>query len=657
MNYLQKHLTIVKHLVENTFKHTYKENSIEDILWDVAYNCSKILDLEDFVIYLFNEEKNIFEQKAAYGEKSPEYQIVNDPKTLKPGLGVAGYIGKTGVAEIIGDCTKDPRYLIDDKQRNSEIAVPLIFEDKVIGVLDSEHSQKYFFKQEHLEILKSVSAICAIKIAEMQAHKKVEVLARFFDESKNPTLRIDYDGNVVNKNKAADKVLTHWRVVNKQIVNEEILQTIRDTITLNKEHIIEMTLGEDTYSLNFNCIEGRQYVNVYSSNITDLKRAKLDAENANAIKDKFLSVISHEIRTPLNAIIGTLNLLKSENLNDQQLEYIKGTEFASDKLLTLLNNVLDVEKIEANKLKIDNINFHMGDMLNSLRSSLVFEAQSKNNEIEFFIDDEANQYFYGDETKLFQVLINLLNNAIKFTKEGKIHLRLTKDNQKDDIVYFKFEVKDTGIGISKDKLINIFKPFHQAESSISRRFGGTGLGLSIAKKLIELLGGEIEVSSKVNEGTIFNFSLGFKKSDKTDVTKKEQFVFDSSALQNIIVLLVDDNTINLKIGEQFLKKWGAKVLMAKDGLEAYEVFKSESIDLILMDIHMPKCNGLEATKKIRESGLTNYNIPIIAITADITKNTMEQAKEYTMNSLMSKPFKPKELLNKIKSVIPNNKLD
>lgn len=652
MNYLETHLTIVKHLVEHTFNHTYKKNSIDDILWDIVTNCVDFLGLEDCVIYMYDKSIDRLVQKAAYGPKVIDVGVISNPVYLKLGEGIAGYVGKSGVAEIVNDCTKDARYLVDDMERNSEIAVPLIFEGNLVGVIDSEHSEKNFFTQEHLDVFKSISSICAIKIAEMRASQKNEVLARFFNESSHPTIRIDEFGTVLNKNKASEDVLIRWHTSKGKIGNKKILKLIDTVIKNNVEKTQEITLLDKTYNLRFNPVVGRNYVNVYSSNITDLKKAKQEAEKANEIKDKFLSVISHEIRTPLNAIVGTLNLLKSEDLSEKQLEYLKTTDYASDKLLTLLTNVLDVEKIKANKIQVEKIHFNLGTLLNNLNNAFTFDTQSKNNELKFIVDKNIPQQLYGDETKLYQILINLLNNAIKFTNDGHIFLRVKQEVLTPESCMMRFEISDTGIGIPEDKIESIFNPFQQAESSITRRFGGTGLGLSIAKDLVELLGGNLSVKSKVGEGTTFIVLLQMSLSKQAiEKNSTNIFNFNKTVLKDVNVLLVDDNKINLKIGEQFLKKWGATIVKSENGIEAVKAFKGQAFDLILMDIHMPICNGYEATKKIRATNKINKDIPIIAITADVTEHSKLLAKEVGINAIISKPYKPEEFISKITGVL------
>jgi signal transduction histidine kinase/CheY-like chemotaxis protein/putative methionine-R-sulfoxide reductase with GAF domain len=652
MNYLETHLTIVKHLVEHTFNHTYKKNSIEDILWDIVTNCVDTLGLEDCVIYMYDKSIDRLVQKAAYGPKVIDVGIISNPIYIKLGEGITGYVGKSGIAEIIGDCKKDKRYLVDDMERNSEIAVPLIFEGNLIGVIDSEHTEKNFFTREHLDIFKSISSICAIKIAEMRANQKNEVLARFFNESSHPTIRIDEFGNVLNKNKASEDVLLQWDTTKGRIGNKNILKLIDTVIKDNVEKVQEIILLDKTYNLRFNPVIGRNYINVYSSNITDLKKAKLEAEKANEIKDKFLSVISHEIRTPLNAIVGTLNLLKSEDLSEKQLEYLKTTDYASDKLLTLLTNVLDVEKIKANKIQVENIHFNLGILLNNLNNAFTFDTQSKNNDLKFIIDKNVPQQLYGDETKLYQILINLLNNAVKFTNNGHIFLRVKQEELTLENCTIRFEISDTGIGIPEDKIESIFNPFQQAESSITRRFGGTGLGLSIAKDLVALLGGNLSVKSKVGEGTTFIVLLKMSLSKETTENNSTGiFHFNKTVLKGINILLVDDNKINLKIGEQFLKKWGATIVKAENGIEAVNAFNAQTFDLILMDIHMPICNGYEATKKIRATNKKNKDIPIVAITADVTEHSKLLAKQVGINAIISKPYKPEDFISKITGVL------
>ncbi|NRB58368.1 MAG: response regulator [Winogradskyella sp.] len=656
MNYSEIHLSIVKHLVENTFKHTYKANSIEDILWDVAYNCSRLLGLEDMVIYVYDPDQNILVQKASFGEKEYESRKVTDPIIIEMGKGITGYVAESKVPEIVNDCSEDSRYVVDDKQKHSEISVPLVFEDQLIGVIDSEHSNKNYFTQHHLDIFNSISSICAVKIAEMIANTENEGLARFFNEAPFPKIRLSYDGYVINKNKIAHIALEKWGVENGKVVSPRILGLIRVALKLNKEKTIEIDIDGDTYNFTFAPIVEKKYVNVYSNNITDVKKAQLSAEKANKVKDKFLSVISHEIRTPLNAIIGSLNLLRLDSLTENQLSHLETVDFASEKLLVLLNNILDVEKIEAQEVIIDNGLFNLGKLLDNLKKTLSFESERKGNTLDFNIEKNAYNTFYGDETKIYQILFNLLSNAIKFTDTGHISLSVTSISNSEDKHRFSFQLTDTGIGISENKLKYIFKPFQQAESSISRRYGGTGLGLAISKSLVELLGGHITVSSLEGEGTTFVVYLDLQKSEPEKVKPEARLIekktaFNSNLLKNVNVLLVDDNRINLKIGGQFLERFGASLITAENGKMAVELFKNNQLDLILMDVHMPVCDGFEATKVIRASNSDNSNVPIIAVTADVTKENRKMGEKVGVNGFISKPFSPQSFIDTIQSVL------
>lgn len=608
------------------------------------------------VIYVYDPDRNILVQRAAYGEKEYQSRIVTDPIIIEMGQGITGYVAQSKIPEIVNDCSKDSRYVVDDKQRNSEIAVPLVFEDQLIGVIDSEHSKKNYFTEHHLDIFNSISSICAVKIAEMIANTENEGLARFFNEAPFPKIRLSHDGYVINKNKIADIALEKWGVENGKIVNPKILGLIRVVLKLNKEKTLEIDIDGETYNFTFVPIEEKKYVNVYSNNITDVKKAQLTAEAANKVKDKFLSVVSHEIRTPLNAIIGSLNLLRLDNLTENQLSHLETVDFASEKLLVLLNNILDVEKIEAEEVKIDNGLFSLGELLDNLNKTVSFESERKGNTIDFNIEKNAYNTFYGDETKIYQILFNLLSNAIKFTDNGHISLSVTSISNSEDKHRFSFQLTDTGIGISENKLKYIFKPFQQAESSISRRFGGTGLGLAISKSLVELLGGHITVSSLEGEGTTFVVYLDLQKSAPEKIKPEVRLIekktaFNSDLLKNVKVLLVDDNRINLKIGGQFLERFGASLITAENGKKAVELFKNNELDLILMDVHMPICDGFEATKAIRTSNTDKSNIPIIAVTADVTKENRKMGEKVGVNGFISKPFSPQSFIDTIQYVL------
>ena len=417
-------------------------------------------------------------------------------------------------------------------------------------------------------------------------------------------------------------------------------------------------------------VEGRvtQILGVVQ-NITDNKnfeeqliQAKQDAEDALRAKELFLSTMSHEIRTPMNAVIGITHLLLQENPKAEQLENLNTLKFSSENLLNLINDILDYNKIEAGKLSFEEIDFNLREFIHNVKQGFAYQADEKGIELEFYIDHSVPNILVGDPIRLNQILTNLLSNAIKFTDKGfvVVKVRLHKkqpleENIGKNKVRILFSVKDTGIGISTEKIAKIFDRFTQADLDTTRRFGGTGLGLAITKYLIEHQGGGIEVQSEVDKGSEFVFHLDFEISK---LKQLEGLVADNKGeskvhLINVDLLLVEDRKINRMVASKFLRRWGITVDFAFNGLEAIEKVKQKQYDIILMDLLMPKMDGFEATRVIR--ALDDYqNTPIIALSASTLNQEKERAKEVKMNDFVAKPFNPNELYHKIMKYTKQN---
>lgn len=382
-----------------------------------------------------------------------------------------------------------------------------------------------------------------------------------------------------------------------------------------------------------------------------LKRAKEAAEETGKSKEVFLANMSHEIRTPLNGIIGLSNLLTKTELNSTQTEYLKAIKYSADNLLVIINDILDLAKIEAGKLMLEKIDFDLTDITKKTLKSLTYKAEEKGIELLGTFPKE-NFMVKGDPYRLTQILTNLLNNAIKFTMNGKVELvvNATKLGEKIEVVIW---VKDTGIGISRNKIDSIFDSFTQAQSDTTRKFGGTGLGLAICKNLVEMQGGKIEVASEFGKGSVFTFSLSYEIGQQQELTKAEtnsKVVFNK--LNHVNILLAEDNEINQFLASELLKSWGIGVDIAKNGLEAIEKWSKNDYSLILMDIQMPELGGVEATIEIRSRNLPKSNVPIIALTANALKGQKERFMGFGMNDYLSKPFNEVELYNKILSLLP-----
>lgn len=377
----------------------------------------------------------------------------------------------------------------------------------------------------------------------------------------------------------------------------------------------------------------------------ELIQAKEEAITLSRAKDMFISVMSHEIRTPLNAVIGMSNLLIDDNPAEWQMENLNILKFSADNLLTLINDVLDYAKIDTDNIELEKVNTNLRDLVHGVAASMQYKTGDKHIYLKETVDEELPEYVLGDKTRLTQILMNLVGNAIKFTETGGVTIDLKVIEQSAAIVRVRFAVTDTGIGIAHQKLNTIFEPFKQAELDTTRKYGGTGLGLSITKRLVELHDSRINVDSVPGQGSTFWFTITFTKVKGAGANKNNEV---ESGL-NLHALVVDDNLINRLLLSKVLKKWGATADFAENGALAVDMIdKNQNYDVVLMDIHMPVLGGLEATKEIRAMQATYFQqLPVIALTASMLNNQMSQILEAGMNDYVLKPFDPKLLFEKL----------
>lgn len=382
----------------------------------------------------------------------------------------------------------------------------------------------------------------------------------------------------------------------------------------------------------------------------DLIEARKKAEDSAKVKEQFLANMSHEIRTPIHVILGMANLLQEKlDLDKEQTRYIQAILKSGENLSIIINDILDFSKIEAGKLELEHIHFDLKESINSVASLFKIKAEEKDLLLETVIDKKLHQYYHSDPHRLNQILLNLVNNALKFTEFGKIKISVSLGKEDEKREHVLFSVEDTGIGISQENLSKIFKDFSQVDKSDTRKYGGTGLGLSISKKLVELLGGEIGVQSSEGKGTCFYFLLPLEKVDQLSILKEEKE--ETPYFDNIHILLVEDNPYNQLLVETIFKDMGIKTTIANHGKEAITFLEKESYDLILMDIQMPIMNGIEATAYIRKE--LKSEVPIIALTANAIKGDQDKYIKQGMNAYLSKPFTFPEIYQLLKEFLPN----
>ncbi|MEB8346765.1 ATP-binding protein [Flavobacteriaceae bacterium KMM 6898] len=372
--------------------------------------------------------------------------------------------------------------------------------------------------------------------------------------------------------------------------------------------------------------------------------AQEKAESAMKAKQQFLANMSHEIRTPMTAIIGFSKVALKTELTKKQREYISAIKTSSDSLMVLINDILDLAKVDSGEMCFEQTAFEMEPDISAMLSLFDLKFKEKNLELIREYDSEIPRVLLGDSVRLNQIILNLISNAIKFTAKGKITVSVRLLETDEDKVTIEFAVADTGIGLAEDMVSTVFDNFQQATSSTARLYGGTGLGLAIVKQLVERQGGTINVKSKIDEGSTFSFVLSFQKT-KTKIELDSEMVKLNTAIQNIKVLVVEDVALNQLLMKILMDDFGFELDIAENGKVAIENLQTTSYDIILMDLQMPEMNGFEATDYIRNK--MKSNIPIIALTADVSENDLAQCKAIGMNDHIAKPIDEKLLYNKI----------
>jgi signal transduction histidine kinase/CheY-like chemotaxis protein/HPt (histidine-containing phosphotransfer) domain-containing protein len=540
-----------------------------------------------------------------------------------------------------------------------------VLENKQRGYIvtgDSKFLEAYKLKESETKTyLKSMEKYFSGKPEEEAFYKLKELTYKKLMEVKDLTSNINNIGVPGGNNQTQEVGVNTMTEITNTVdeINESLSQTTKTLLDNSVEYVsasknwsfLEITLGIITAIAAVIILITD--INTRNKLEDELRIAKKLADENAIMKEQFMANMSHEIRTPMNSILGFSDLLGKTKLDKAQAEYLNAVKLSGSNLLNIINDILDFSKIEAGKLNIEKISFNVIEVLNSLKIMFAPKAEEKQINFRIYIDPKTPAYIFGDPTRLNQILINLINNAIKFTSQGEVKLSCEIKSIEHDIVQFVFKVQDTGIGIPADKINSVFERFNQGNTETTRKYGGNGLGLAIVKQLVEIQNGDIHLKSKEGIGSEFIVKISYPISYENKKIETNNINAQLKIISNkpLNVLLAEDHKLNQRLAITYLSDFGLSVDLAENGIEAVEKFKSKQYDLVLMDIQMPLLDGYHAAKQIREA--SNSNVPIIAMTANIMANEREKCLSYGMNDYLSKPFKEIDLYNIINLYIGN----
>ncbi|WP_222429934.1 response regulator [Paenibacillus cremeus] len=550
----------------------------------------------------------------------------------------------------------------------------MTYESGLNGFVTFNVLQPVFEQDQVIEVIFSSTDITDRKQTERHLMESEARYRTIVEHSDDFILSFDTQGMIVSANKIfGDRLqLPIERIMGKSLMDLVHIQNEGEWVHRFQEaarqrclqrfetdiHLLHDQLRSYSITISPLDLEGQLRMVATIHDISDWKQ-KREADDANKAKSRFLAQMSHEIRTPINAVIGLNYLLQQTDLTDIQKNYVGKSIISAKSLLNIINDILDFSKIEANKVELEKIDFDLYQVMSDLSNMVSFKANEKDLTLRFSIHPQVPQRLIGDPFRLSQILLNLTNNALKFTESGEISVSAAVVSMGDRDVTISFSVCDTGIGMTSEQQKLLFHEFTQADMSTTRKYGGTGLGLVISKNLAELMGGTLQVESEAGSGSCFTFTVQFEHNHSTLVQpatpssgQKHSYNHGDklAVLRDAVILLVEDNEINQLVAKEILKEAGMHVDVADNGEEAVKYVQGRSYDAIIMDLQMPRMDGYEATRRIRAFEDLK-DTPIIAMTADTMKEVQEKVLEAGMNAYVTKPFDPIQLFSVLQRLI------